>query len=103
MSIEARVVLHAIAIGVGASLFMDIWNLFLKHMFRIPSLNYCLLGRWLLHMPDGTFRHAGITVASKKPFECWVGWIAHYACWPSRSGGSPRCRRPWGGRRAAAG
>ena len=78
MSIEARLILHAIAIGVGACLVMDLWNLFLKRMFSIPSLNYCLLGRWLLHMPDGTFRHANITIASKKPFECWVGWIAHY-------------------------
>lgn len=29
-------------------------------------------------MPGGTLRHASITVASPKPFECEVGWIAHY-------------------------
>ena len=68
----------AIAIGIGATLIMDLWNLFLKHAFRIPSLNYCLLGRWLRHMPGGTLRHANITAASQKPFECTVGWIAHY-------------------------
>ena len=78
MSIEASYILGAIAIGIGATLVMDLWNLFLKRTFAIPSLNYCLLGRWLRHMPRGTFRHASITAAPQKPFECTVGWIAHY-------------------------
>lgn len=78
MSINSNYILSAIAIGVGASLVMDTWNLFLKHTFGIPSLNYCLLGRWLGHMPGGTFRHASIADAPEKHFECTVGWIAHY-------------------------
>jgi uncharacterized membrane protein YagU involved in acid resistance len=78
MSIEASYILGAIAIGLGATLVMDLWNLFLKRTFSIPSLNYCLLGRWLLHMPGGTFRHATITAAPQKLFECTVGRIAHY-------------------------
>jgi uncharacterized membrane protein YagU involved in acid resistance len=78
MSTVANYILRAIAIGVGASLLMDLWNLFLKRTFGISSLNYCLLGRWLRHMPGGTFRHASITYAPQKPFECTVGWIAHY-------------------------
>src|SRR6266850_4622875 len=64
--------------GIGATLIMDLWNLFLKRAFGIPSLNYCLLGRWLRHMPGGTFRHASIGAASRKPFECTIGRIAHY-------------------------
>ena len=78
MRIEANYIPYAIAIGIGATLIMDLWNLFLKRAFSIPSLNYCLLGRWLRHMPGGTFRHASITAAPQKPFECTVGWIAHY-------------------------
>jgi hypothetical protein len=78
VSIDANDVLRAIAIGIGASLVMDLWNLFLKRTFGIPSLNYCLLGRWLRHMPDGTFRHASIGAAPQKPFECTVGWMAHF-------------------------
>ena len=78
MSIEANYIPRAIAIGVGATLVMDLWNLFLKRMFSVPSLSYCLLGRWLRHMPEGTFRHKSITAAAQKPFECTVGWIAHY-------------------------
>jgi hypothetical protein len=78
MGIEANYILGAIAIGIGATLVMDLWNQFLKRTFSIPSLNYCLLGRWLRHMPGGTFRHANITATPQKPFECTVGWIAHY-------------------------
>lgn len=78
MNIEASYILGAIAVGIGATLAMDLWNLFLKRVFSIPSLNYCLLGRWLRHMPGGTFRHASIAAASPKSFECTVGSIAHY-------------------------
>jgi len=79
MSTEASHILGAIAIGIGATLFMDLWNLFLKRAFSIPSLNYCLLGRWLRHIPGGTFRHTSITAAPQQPFECAIGWIAHYS------------------------
>ena len=79
MSIEASDIVGAIAIGVGATLVMDLWNLFLDRTFGIPSLDYCLLGRWLRHMPGGTLRHASIAAAPRKPLECTVGWIAHYS------------------------
>jgi hypothetical protein len=78
MSIEANDILGAIVIGLGATLVMDLWNSFLKRTFSIPSLSYCLLGRWLRHMPEGTIRHASIAAAPHKRHECTVGWIAHY-------------------------
>jgi hypothetical protein len=78
MSISENHILGAIAIGIGATLGMDLWNLFLKRAFSIPSLNYCLLGRWFLHMPEGRFWHVNIAAASPKPFECQVGRLAHY-------------------------
>jgi hypothetical protein len=79
MSMEANDVLGGIAIGIGATLVMDVWNLFLKRTFGIPSLNYCLVGRWFCHMPEGTLRHSNITDAPQKHLECTVGWIAHYS------------------------
>jgi hypothetical protein len=79
MSVEAPVILSAIVVGIGATVGIDLWSLFLKRAFNIPSLNYCLLGRWLRHMPEGTFRHASITAAPRRPFECTAGWIAHYS------------------------
>ena len=78
MSIEATDILAGIALGLGASLLMDLWNLFLKFTFSIPSLNYCLLGRWLRYMPSGTFRHTNINAAPIKTLECTLGWVAHY-------------------------
>jgi hypothetical protein len=79
MSIEASTIMGAIAVGIGATLLMDLWNLFLKRAFSIPSLNYCLLGRWVSHIPGGIFRHASIAAAPHKRFECAVGWVAHYS------------------------
>ena len=70
--------IHIILIGLGATLTFDLWALFLKHAFRIPPSNICLVGRWLRTMPEGTFRHANIVSAPKKSAECTVGWIAHY-------------------------
>jgi hypothetical protein len=78
MSTEATYFLSAVAVGLGATLFMDLWALFLKRAFSAPSANYCLVGRWFRHMPEGTFMHASIANASHKRFECTVGWIAHY-------------------------
>ena len=78
MSITPHHVFGAVAIGVGASLLMDAWNLFLKRTFGIPSLNYCLLGRWFCHMPEGTFFHPNIAAAPPRRLECAVGWVAHY-------------------------
>lgn len=78
MHIDAAHILAAFAIGTGATLAMDAWNLLLKRVFRIPSLNYCLLGRWVRHMPSA-FRHESIGAAPARRNECAVGWITHYS------------------------
>jgi hypothetical protein len=70
--------IHVIGVGLGATVLMDLWNLFLKRAFGIPSLNFCFLGRWIRHMPSGKFRHSNITLAQPKPLECSLGWCAHY-------------------------
>jgi hypothetical protein len=79
MSIEADSVLAAVLIGAGATLLLDLWSLFLQAAFKVPFPDFCLLGRWLRHMPEGKFAHPGIARAPKKRFECLVGWVAHYA------------------------
>jgi hypothetical protein len=70
--------LGAVIVGLGATLFMDLWALLLKRTLGVPSANYCLVGRWIRHMTDGTFMHASIADASQKAWECVLGWIAHY-------------------------
>jgi hypothetical protein len=79
MKLDAGLIIPAIIIGIAASLMMDLWNLFLKQVFGIPSLNYCMLGRWISHLPTGTLRHSNIIASRAKRHECATGWIAHYS------------------------
>ncbi len=71
-------IVAAVLIGLGATLLIDLWALFLRRGFSIPSLSMCLLGRWLLHMPKGILVHRSIAAAPQRPHECALGWIAHY-------------------------
>ncbi|NUN51740.1 MAG: DUF2938 domain-containing protein [Planctomycetaceae bacterium] len=68
----------AILVGFGATLAIDLWALLLKRAFGIPSLDFRLLGRWILHMPAGTFVHKSIGAAPPRRFERAAGWVAHY-------------------------
>jgi len=76
---EASGFAPALVIGIAATLAMDLWNLLLHRAFGVKSLDYCLLGRWVLHIPAGSLRHANIARAAPKRFECATGWIAHYS------------------------
>ncbi|MDQ3809074.1 MAG: DUF2938 domain-containing protein [Chloroflexota bacterium] len=75
---EPRYIIGASLVGLGATLLIDLWAMVLRRGFNIPSLNYCLLGRWLLHMPARTIVHRSIAAAQQKPHECPLGWVAHY-------------------------
>jgi hypothetical protein len=68
MTIE--LLMGTVVVGLGATLVMDLWAVFLKRAFNVGSANYCLVGRWLRHMTGGVFRHASIAAAA--------GWVAHY-------------------------
>lgn len=67
-----------ILIGLGATLTFDLWVWFLKHTFKIPASNMCLVGRWILYMPQGIFSHSNIASVPQKNRECIIGWLAHY-------------------------
>jgi Protein of unknown function (DUF2938) len=78
MDIELTIHVGALLVGIGATLFMDIWSLLAQRAFGIPAPNYCLVGRWVATMPSGRFRHASIAASPRKRWECALGWIAHY-------------------------
>ncbi len=65
-------------VGVGATLVMDLWALFLKRVLAVPSLSYCLVGRWVGHMATGVFWHTKISNAGVRSGECALGWTVHY-------------------------
>lgn len=73
------IIVASVVIGAGATLCMDFWLLFLRRAFAIQSLDYCLLGRWILYMPSGRFLHDDIRAAPARARECLAGWVAHYA------------------------
>ena len=68
-----------VLVGAGATFCIDLWALLLKKAFGVRSLDYCMLGRWVLHMPNGTFAHESIGASQAKAHECKVGWAAHYS------------------------
>ncbi|WP_431822848.1 DUF2938 domain-containing protein [Burkholderia sp. F1] len=79
MNDTADVLLRLLTIGAGGTLVMDLWALFRRRVFGIPSLDYALVGRWLGHMAGGRFRHASIVAAAPVRHERPLGWLAHYA------------------------
>ncbi len=78
MSERVEFVVRAVLIGVGATLVMDTWALLLKQV-GVPSLNFAFLGRWLGHLPQGQWVHAGIAKSAPVRGELVLGWVAHYS------------------------
>lgn len=74
----AYILINTVIIGIGATITFDLWAQLLKLLFKIPPSNICVVGRWLLYMPRGIFRHSNIIKSPEKKGECLAGWIAHY-------------------------
>src|SRR5450830_1966154 len=68
----------ALAIGIGATIEMDLWAAALKRFWCLPSLNYAMVGRWIGHLPRGVFTHTSIAQAAPVRDEAVLGWTAHY-------------------------
>ena len=68
----------ALVLGLGATLTFDLWGQLLKLAFQVPPSNICLVGRWVLYMPEGRFYHARLAATAPKRWECAAGWLAHY-------------------------
>lgn len=73
-----NLLISSVVIGIGATVVMDIWALMLQRVFGIASLNYALVGRWLVYMSKGIFHHENIGAAKPVAAELIVGWAAHY-------------------------
>lgn len=78
MNILFQYISYSIFIGVGATIFMDLYALFIKRVFKIPSLDFALVGRWVGHFKHGVFVHKNIMQAEKITGERALGWTAHY-------------------------
>ncbi|WP_270376056.1 DUF2938 domain-containing protein [Marinicauda sp. Alg238-R41] len=68
-----------VLLGAGATAILDLWALMLRAVYGVASLEYRLVGRWLLRLAGGRF--AGPALAQRSPVsgERPLGWAAHYA------------------------
>ena len=78
MSELAEFALRAVAIGVGATVVMDLWAVLLQRLFGVPPSNWAMVGRWVGHLTNGQFVHARIADAPPIRAELALGWIFHY-------------------------
>lgn len=69
---------HAVLVGVGATLLMDLWLVLLKRA-GVPTMDFALLGRWVGHVLRGRFAHEAIRRAAPIAGESALGWFTHYA------------------------
>ena len=70
-------IIKIIVIGAGATLIVDTWVYFLG-LFRIKSLDYRFVGRWISCFPKGKFLHKNIMKTEPVKGELFLGWLAHY-------------------------
>jgi hypothetical protein len=69
----------ALAMGIGATLAIDLWSVLLKRSFGIVPTNWAMVGRWFAGIGRGRFSLLDETGAYPVRYELQLGWIAHYA------------------------
>lgn len=70
--------LATLALGLGATAFMDLSAVILQRTAAIPAPDWALIGRWVAHWPRGVFHHRSIAQATPKAGERPLGWLTHY-------------------------
>ena len=70
---------HAAALGAGATLVMDAASLARRRLFGTPLPDYGLVGRWVGSFARGRFRHDRIAASPPIAHERAIGWATHYA------------------------
>jgi hypothetical protein len=72
------VLLRAVAIGIGATVLMDLWAILLNRVFGQARPNWAPVGRWVWHLRDGKVFHDDIGQAAPYRHELALGWAFHY-------------------------
>lgn len=73
-----QLIIFGTAIGVGATLAMDVWAIVLNRVAGLPLPNWANVGRWFWHLGRGRVFHDDISNATPHPRELSIGWGAHY-------------------------
>ena len=77
MNTSPETIAQVIAIGVGATVVMDLWLQVLQRL-GIKTLNFAMVGRWVGHWRRGVFSHEAIAKAQPVRGEVALGWAFHY-------------------------
>ena len=72
------IIWRSVAIGIGATVLMDLWAMFLHLALSQPRPNWAPPGRWVWHLKDGKVFHDDIAHAAPYPHETALGWAFHY-------------------------
>ena len=65
-------------IGIGATILMDLWALFLNRAFGVSLPNWGMVGRWVWALRTGKLFHDDIGEAPRYANELALGWVFHY-------------------------
>lgn len=98
MGRSGRWVSRSVLVGVGATATMDLGGEVIRRTVGTPPLDYALVGRWLGHMPEGTFTHDDIGAATRVPGEREIGMVAHYGIGVGFAGLLMMCHPEWADR-----
>lgn len=69
---------RGVAIGIGATVLMDLWAIVLHKFFGENLPNWAPVGRWFWHLKEGRVFHDDIGKAAPYAHELALGWIGHY-------------------------
>ena len=79
MTETGRLIVTVIAMGAAGAALMDVWSFALRRLWKVPTLDYALLGRWIGHLlMRRRFFHERIAASAPVPGERLLGWVAHY-------------------------
>jgi hypothetical protein len=72
-------VLSGVVLGLGATVFMDLWQQLFGRLPGQSLPNWRPVGRWFWHLKDGVVFHDAIGAATPSPDDHAIGWASHYA------------------------
>ena len=73
-----EITVEGVLTGVVATVLLDVWAAIAKHLLRLPTADWAMVGRWFGHMRRGVFVHRPISSAAPLRGELAVGWVGHY-------------------------
>jgi hypothetical protein len=86
---------RTVAVGLGATLAMDLWRFLLLKGLGVSSLDLALLGRWVAYLFRGRVFHKPIAKSPGVNGELVVGWVSHYAIGVGFAGLMPLVSTGW--------